>query len=45
MKRRRVIWTAVIALLVAAGAAIPLAVPTLPARNVGTPTARVGRDR
>ena len=41
MTRRRLTWTAVIVLLVAAAAAIPLALPTLPDRADPTPTAKV----
>ncbi len=43
MNRRRVIWTAVIVLLVAAAVAIPLALPKLPARSDSTPTAKVAK--
>ena len=39
--RRRVLWTAVVVGLVAAGAAIAVAVPSLPDRGTDTPTARV----
>ena len=41
--RRRVVWAALVLIVIAAGAAIMMAVPRLPERTSGIPTARVVR--
>ena len=41
--RRRIIWTAVVLIMVGAGAAMAVVTPRLPDRVSGVPTARVVR--